>query len=245
MMLPWHLSVGFHEEGINTLLGHLKAQRPSLFNSATKAIADSPGFLCVPIPKPSNGAPTLLIVPPMVLREDKFGKLALNYCFQIKQIGFDCYPGAGVDQQTFSISIEACLGIGLSSSIPDEVLRFPDSVPSAGDYVLPIDRMLCHCVEMTVIGTGRWVRKRAANFLFPSAKKVVFDGITPPDLHDLIAGYTTAMLNSNILPGMATKLEELVLAVGDKKVKFGMSPSAISPNPDISNDSLSAFVTLE
>ena len=36
----------FHEEGFNRILGHVRRQRPSLFNYATADVANNPRLLC-------------------------------------------------------------------------------------------------------------------------------------------------------------------------------------------------------
>jgi len=85
-----------HEDGLNRIVRHLMAQRPSLFNYATRMFAAAPERLCEPIkPHPEvvrRGNPLITVEDPLPIPGTD-GLLGMDFCFQIAELVVDFHPG--------------------------------------------------------------------------------------------------------------------------------------------------------
>lgn len=122
-----------HEDGINTVIDHLRRKRPSLFNYATPRviqIAQSRRDVEMPLASMPESAlcsavdtapevrewnnPLMEEVEPLpVLGTD--GIVKLDYCLQIADLSIDFSPDdppVDVGEQQFALSVVACGGLG-------------------------------------------------------------------------------------------------------------------------------------
>src|SRR5690349_25175514 len=81
------------ENAINTTIGHLMRQRPSLFNYATLIFTQAlSSQFCMPIAPPPGGGPLFTVEPQLpVLGAPQ--PLGLDWCLQLSNVSIDLYPG--------------------------------------------------------------------------------------------------------------------------------------------------------
>ncbi len=115
----------FHERGVNRILEHVRAKRPSLFTYGTQWVADRwQERLCCPL----RVAPEVLARQnPVVTVEDHLaipgtgGQYGLNWALQIADVTVDFHPsdlelpdqlGGKLDDQQLALFLRVCAGIG-------------------------------------------------------------------------------------------------------------------------------------
>jgi hypothetical protein len=114
------LFAAVHENGINTTIGHLMRQRPSLFNYATILFTQAlRPQLCVPINTPPGGGPLFTVEPQLqVLGAPR--PLGLDWCLQLSNVSVDLFPGRTltlppeldpIGSQQFALHLRACFGL--------------------------------------------------------------------------------------------------------------------------------------
>jgi hypothetical protein len=108
------------ENGINTTIGHLIRQRPSLFNYATLIFTQAlSSQFCMPIAPPPGGGPLFTVEPQLpVLGAPR--PLGLDWCLQLSNVSIDLYPGRTltlppeldpIGSQQFALHLQACFGL--------------------------------------------------------------------------------------------------------------------------------------
>jgi len=112
-----------HEEGIQRVVRHVMRQRPSLFNYGTALVRANPGLLCEPIEAAPGVTQLITLLPPIPL----FGAeaFALNYAFQLTELGIEFHPGDAIGlppelnpplgEQRFAFQARGCGGLGCPS----------------------------------------------------------------------------------------------------------------------------------
>ena len=114
------LFAAVHEHGINTTIGHLMRQRPSLFNYATILFTQALRTqFCEPIAPPPGGGPLFTVEPQLpVLGAPR--PLGLDWCLQLSNVSIDLHPGNTltlppeldpIGRQQFALHLRACFGL--------------------------------------------------------------------------------------------------------------------------------------
>jgi hypothetical protein len=130
------LFASVHEDGINRLVRHVMAQRPSLFNYGTQWVADAPDKrLCKkPLVDPvvrRRKNPIITVEPPLPI-VGTGGMYGMNFAAQLTELEIDFSPGTiglpgelnpPLKDQHFALRAEMCAGLGC----PDDKLldQFP------------------------------------------------------------------------------------------------------------------------
>lgn len=247
-MAQWHLNTRIHEDLLRTVIERIRAQRPSVFNAATKSIVDNPTILCSKVPQPANGAPQLSILEPLVVGETKSKRLLLNYSLQLGNFAFDFAPGNGLGTNQFRFSVSVTAGLGSPETVESSFLLFPESgseLPNKVDVFLPFDALSCFSFEFDAIGIAQWTQRGPSSFLAFQLVDIDLGDAAKASLLKFVRHYLLVQINAAMLPGLAFKVETLELSVGeDKKVLLPLLPTAGMANPILQNDTLSAFIDI-
>ena len=126
-----NLFAAVHENGINTTIGQLMRQRPSLFNYATLLFTQALSTqFCQPIAPPPGGGPLFTVEPQLpVLGAPQ--PLGLDWCLQLSNVSIDLYPGHTltlppeldpIGFQQFALHLRACFGLACPSDLMVENL---------------------------------------------------------------------------------------------------------------------------
>lgn len=254
----------FHEEGFNRLLHHVQLQRPSLFNYATKFVAERPELLCQavaahPIVGIRNN-PKVTVVAPLPVPGTNYG---LNYALQLVKVSIDFHPsnsitlpaelGGKLKEQSFALEAAFCGGIGCP---PDEIIdRYvpppgPDKrgeeVP--GIFALDTKKLLCFCLAVTATGAFRIREHEGRRYLEPILSGIELTEITPAGLEDSLECYIRVLLKLTVLPKLRILLKRFTFDAM-KNVGVALLPTPISQkvkhNPAVEQDQLKVFINLE
>lgn len=256
----------FHEEGLNRIIGHIRRQRPSMFNYATKAVADNPQLLCRPIDAhPSltqHSNPLVTIVEPFPLPGTHFG---INFAVQLVDVKVDFHPGnslnlppelAPLREQGLAIGLTVCAGLGCPpADVVDQLVPPP---PKPGEQpppppeeltILPADRLLCVCLDASAVGGLRFREYWQQWYLEPFIDRIEITDIRPENLESGIECLIDATLRLGFLPQLRILLEKMTLDITED-VAIDVFPKPVqSPqvpnNPAVEGDEVKAFVELE
>jgi hypothetical protein len=272
MALTDHCDVfaSFHEDGFNRIIGHIRHQRPSMFNYATQAIVDNPGLLCRPIdahPRLNHhGNPLITIIDPLPLPGTNFG---LNFAVQLVDARIDFHPGDEVTlppeltplaAQRLAIGLRVCAGLGcpppdvidnLVPPPPNPDLPPPPPPPDPPPLVvLPAQQLICVCLDAFAVGGVRFKEYFQHFFLEPFVERIEISDIQPPDLESGIECVLDATLRLGFLPKLRILLEKMALDITDDVTIFVQpKPVPVSPqvlhNPALEQDEVRAFIDLE
>ena len=160
------LFAAVHENAINTTIGHLRRQRPSLFNYATLIFTQAlSAQFCVPIAPPPGGGPLFTVEPQLpVLGAPQ--PLGLDWCLQLSNVSIDLYPGHTltlppeldpIGSQQFALHLQACFGLAcpddrvvenlaaeMEAAVAASMLGV--AVPPADVQPVPAVNVLCSCL---------------------------------------------------------------------------------------------------
>jgi hypothetical protein len=259
----------FHEDGFNRIVGHVRRQRPSLFNFATADVAANPRLLCEAISAHSivfqRGNPLVTIVDPLPIPGTPYG---VNFAVQLTDLALDFHPNDvfplprelnPLAEQRLAIKLRLCGGIGCP---PRELVdrltpppRDPASPREKGNIPLPAGRLICFCLEAVVTGGIRIATYFGRPYLEPFLDGFEIVDITPQGLEDGMECYISLMLRLSVLPGLRILLSHapLNLTQGVPDL-FGptnvvLTPAAVSAavpnNPAIEGDLLKVFINAE
>jgi hypothetical protein len=273
MALTDHCDVfgAFHEDGFNAILGHIRFQRPSMFNYATQAIADNPALLCRPIvahPRlNAHGNPLVTIIDPLPIPGTHF---ALNFSVQLVDVRIDFHPPdevalppelAPLGGQRLAISLRVCAGIGCPPAqvVADNIPPPPNPDPNAppppppppDPVVLPPDQQLiCVCLDAFLVGGLRFKEYFQHFFLEPFVDRIEISDIQPPDLESGLECVIDTTLRLGFLPQLRILLDKMSLELTDDvTIDVQPKPVPVSPqvpnNPAIEQDEVRAFIDLE
>ena len=256
----------FHEDGFNRIIGHIRHQRPSMFNYATKAVADNPQLLCRPIeahPRlAQHGNPLVTIVEPFALPGTRYG---LNFAVQLAEVKVDFHPGNSVNlppelaplaEQRMAIGLTACAGIGCPPA--DVVNQLVPPPPKPGEpeppppeelTVLPAGRLLCVCLSASAVGGLRFREYWQQWYLEPFIDRIEITDIQPQELENAIECVIDVTLRLGFLPKLRILLEKMALDIAEDiainvQPKPAQSPQ-IPNNPAVEGDEVKAFIDLE
>ena len=266
--------VSLHEDGLNQILNHIRRQRPSLFNYATKAVADSiaedmenhQGLLCKAI-----DAHELFYQPtspfadqPLVTIEDALPIVGtdfkINFAAQVVDLQIDFQPAddfslppeleSPLQAHRWAGKFTLCGGIGCPKQ---EDLS---SLNSDSPRVVPAAELICFCVDAYAIGDMRFVSKGGEIFIEPFLDGLEILEIKPQELESNLECYLSLMLKLAILPELRVSLTDFafnltqeVPEVFPQPTNVVISPMPVSAsvanNPAIEEDLLKVFIKVE
>jgi hypothetical protein len=247
------LFAAVHENGINTMIGQLMLQRPSMFNYATILFTQAlRSRLCVPITTPPGGGPLFTVEPQLpVLGAPR--PLGLDWCLQLTNVSVDLYPGHTltlppeldpIGSQQFALHLRACFGLACPDDRVVENLTtemeaaVAASIRSASDdraeraaavQPVPSTNVICTCLELFGVGhfQGGTIGSDPQQWL-----KVRLDGLevvdlVPSNLEDFVECYLRLVLRLGVLPRLIVPMESLVLDISQMLQDNG----TFSPGP--------------
>lgn len=258
-----------HEEGINRVARHIMRQRPSLFNYATRDVADNPELLCARI---EATADVVKRENPLVTVEDPLelpgtgGLIGLNFCLQLVEAKIDFHPGGVIElpreldpplkDQRFAIQVRVCAGLGCPEDLQrslqrpdlptqtkqrDDDRRDPDRAPIA----LPTDKLLCFCIDLFVVGHVEMRDVAGVQTVSPQVDAVEIVDIRPDGLEANLECILRLLLHFVVLPRVSMAMEKLTFEILDLATLTLKPCSDVPNNPAIEEDQLKVFIDLE
>jgi hypothetical protein len=225
----------FHEDGFNQIIGHIKEQRPSLFNYATADVARNRELLCNAIePHPIifiRNNPLVTIMDPLPIPGTNYG---LNFAVQIVDMKIDFHPGnqfnlppelnPPLNVQRLGIELKLCGGIGCpGEDIIDQFIPLPEDPDKNQDenpdrpreqvplIPLPVRQLNCFCLDAYATGGVRIVNYFGKPYLEPFLDGLEIVDIEPAGLENSIECYVVLTLKLAVLPGLRILLKEMPL----------------------------------
>lgn len=260
----------FHEHGFNRIVGHVRRQRPSLFNYATAEVAANPRLLCEAIPAHpiviERGNPLVTIVDPLPIPGTPYG---VNFAVQLTDLALDFHRNDvfllpreldPLAPQRLAIKLRLCGGIGCPPREFVDRLTPPPRDPARqkenGPLIpIPAGKLICFCLDAFVTGGVRIATYYGKPYLEPFLDGFEIVDITPKGLEDGMECYISLMLRLAVLPGLRILLSHaplnLTQGVPDLFVATNvvLTPTPVSApvpnNPAIEDDLLKVFINAE
>jgi hypothetical protein len=253
------------EQGINLVVKHLMRQRPSLFNYATREVANNQRLWCMPIDialgvrdpyytGKYGQNPIFTIEKPLPILGTN-NAVGINYCFQLAEALIDFHPGnvltlppelsPPLKEQHFAIDARVCGGLGCPSKEILDNIQIPSS--NQPPIVLPVQKLNCFCLDLFVVGHVEIV----ADFTGKQLLQGKVDGleiinIQPDGLENSAECYLNCLTQLVILPKLSIAVEKLTFEILKGLPKIALKPSTKVPNnPAIENDQLKIFIEVE
>ena len=248
----------FHEEGFNRIIGHVRRQRPSLFNYATADVAKNQGLLCKeieahPIVSLRNN-PQVTIVAPLPIPGTNYG---VNFAVQLVDLRIDFHPGdefalpaelnPPLKPQRLAIKLTLCGGIGCppaeivgqfippqkgtakpGETRPNEPDRPRESVPI---IPLPTRQLICFCLDAYATGGIRIVSYNSKPYLEPFIDGFEIVDIKPVGLENSLECYISLMLKLVVLPGLRILLQHAPLNLTQGATDLFPQPTNVILSP--------------
>ena len=243
----------FHEDGFNRIVSHVRLQRPSLFNYATAALANTPRRLCQQIPAhpivATRANPLATVVDPLPIPGTEFG---LDFSVQIADVRLDFHPGNTVQlppelsplkAQRLSLFVRLCLGIACPPDDLVDQLIPPPKVPAKEGRTddrrppdraqerpptplrpIPFRELRCVCLDAFVTGGARIRTYNGKPYLEPFLDGFEIVDIKPQQLEDALECYVKLILKLSVLPGLRVLLEMTPLDIIKDKVHLSLVP---------------------
>lgn len=259
----------FHEDGFNRIIGHVRHQRPSLFNFATAGVAAHPQLLCETITAHpivfERGNPLVTIVDPLPIPGTPYG---VNFTVQLTDLAIDFHPNDvfplpreldPLATQRLAIKLRLCGGIGCPPrDLVDRLTPPPrdPASPKEKDLIpFPARKLICFCLDAFVTGGIRIATYYGRPYLEPFLDGFEIVDITPKGLEDGMECYISLVLRLSVLPGLRILLSHaplnLTQGVPDLFVatNVALTPAPVSAavpnNPAIEDDLLKVFLNAE
>jgi len=261
----------FHEDGFNRIIRHLQAQRPSMFNYATKDVANNKELLCEVIhAHPVVGLrnnPLLTLEDPLPIPGTDYG---LNFAAQLSEVRVDFHPSNKINlpkelapplkPQRLAIQLKLCAGIGCPpGELVDKLIpppELPDIKEERGhreekprDIIpLPTRKLHCFCLNVFIVGGARMKDYGGRPWLEPFADDLEIVDIKPEGLENSLECYALMIIKLAVLPKLRILLKRAPLELMEG-VAVTLKPTPISAkvpnNPAIEQDQLKAFIDVE
>jgi hypothetical protein len=257
-----------HEAGVNHLLRHVMRQRPTLFNYATRFVAERPDLLCQRLEvsemvgKYKN--PIASIREPLpIIPIEKF--LGLNFCLQVTDLEIDLHPGGvfdlppelnGLPEQHFALRGQACAGLGCPPRefLDDFIPPREDQEPPREPVVPEVDELVCFCLQLFVTGHFESVDEddTLETMLKPKLDGIELVDMEPRGLENSIECYIHVLVELVLLPRLSEAIGEVVPSILrrlDDELGLTLVPArvsgSLSRNPSIAEDQLQIFIDIE
>jgi hypothetical protein len=242
-----------HEAGINLLLRHAMRQRPSLFNYATRFVAERPDLLCQRVEvsqmvdKYRN--PHVGVRPPLpVIPIDK----------NLHPGGaFDLPPELGdLSEQRFALRGQACAGLGCPPrEFLDEFTPPTDEQEPPREPLVPdVEELICFCLQLFVMGHFEPVEAddTLETMLKPKLDGIELVDLEPRGLENSIECYVSVLVEVVLLPRLSEALGEVIPGILERldaelglTLVPGVPSGSLSHNPAIAEDQLQFFIDIE
>ena len=251
-----------HEDGFNTIVGHVTRQRPSLFNYGTRFFALRPEMLCHRIdahPEVTRrGNPLITIEDPLPIPGTN-GLYGLDFCVQLVKLAIDFHPGnavalppelAPLGRQGVAFEVEACAGIlcpdqkfvdavgdDLASRRPvkDDKDRDPRETPRLPPLPLPGDKVHCFCLTVFAVAHIERLDVGGREFLVVRLDGLEIVDIKPEGLEDALECYVATVLRLAVLPRLRIAVETLVFEI-DKSLNPPITLKLTPISPAVPNN---------
>jgi hypothetical protein len=269
-----NIFAAFHEDGFNRIIGHVRQQRPSLFNFATADVAANPRLLCETIRAHpivfERANPLVTIVDPLPIPGTQYG---VNFALQLTDLAIDFHRNDvftlpreldPLAAQRLAIKLRLCGGIGCpSKDVVDKVTPPPpgpnktpnDRKADEPLVPLPATKLICFCLDAYVTGGVRIATYDGKPYLEPFLDGFEIVDIQPKGLEDGMECYISLVLRLSVLPGLRILLSSaplnLTQGVPDLFVPTNvlLTPTPLSAavpnNPAIEDDLLKVFINAE
>lgn len=231
-----------HEDGFNTIVGHVARQRPSLFNYGTRFFALRPEMLCHRIdahPEVTRrGNPLITIEDPLPIPGTN-GLYGLDFCIQLVKLAIDLHPGnavglppelAPLGRQGVAFEVEACAGIlcpdqKIAEKIGDDLASRPPvtgdkesdplETPSLPPRPLPGDKVHCFCLTVFAVAHIERLNVRGEEFLVVRLDGLEIVDIKPEGLEDALECYVATILRLAVLPKLRVAVRTLLMDINE------------------------------
>lgn len=248
----------FHEDGFNRIVGHVRRQRPSLFNYATADVAKNPSLLCKeieahPIVSLRNN-PHVTIVSPLPIPGTNFG---VNFAVQLVDLRIDFHPGdefalppelnPPLKPQRLALKLTLCGGLGCPpAEIVGQFIPPPNSSAKPGDkrpndperpreappiVPLPTRQLLCFCLDAFATGGIRIVNYNGKPYLEPFLDGFEIVDIKPTGLESSLECYLSLLLKLVVLPGLRILLQHAPLNLTQGATDLFPQPTNVILSP--------------
>ncbi len=244
----------FHEDGFNRIVGHIRRQRPSLFNYATAAVASNPEAWCKavdahPIVFARNN-PLFTLVDPLPVPGTSHG---INFIVQLSDLRIDFHPGGQFDlppelspplkAQRLAIKLSVCGGIGCPpKDVVDRLIPPPPRSrdvkpnderppPKAQLTPLPMRQITCFCIDAFATAGVRIATYDGQPWLEPFLDGFEIVDIRPEGLESTLECYISLILRLNVLPGLRVLLKDFALNLTQGAPDLFPQPTGIILKP--------------
>jgi hypothetical protein len=248
----------FDEEGFNRIIGHIRKQRPSLFNYATADVAKNRELLCKAIEAHpvvlERHNPLLTLVDPLPVPGTNYG---VNFAVQLTDLRIDFHPGdefplpaelnPPLKAQRLAIKLGLCGGIGCPPrDVVDKLVPPPASPERPSDtkggdsdrpketppiVPLPTRQLICFCLEAFVTGGVRIATYNGTPYLEPFMEGFEIVDIKPAGLENGLECYISLMLKLVVLPGLRVMLRHAPLNLTQGATDLFSRPTSIILSP--------------
>jgi hypothetical protein len=254
---PGDLYVGLDDAIFRKVLAAIKSQRPSLLNYATDFFAKKPNTWCVPITAPSNGAPLVSVLPPLVVADKPVPPV--EFLLQITDIGV----GFGVDTVGLPASMQPlppqriAIKISFASrfNIPKldpATIGCPTDGQQFANSNFPLHLCACFTGDLFLTTSGNIKRCGADSWITFALDKFETTNLTPPGLRETADYFLVLLVDTTILPKMWVKLTPYIIDLSKtlppsapiKTITITPGAPTASPNPNMAAHLLEARLTL-
>lgn len=230
----------FHEDGLNRVIEHVMAKRPSLFNYGTAWVAqDWERRLCC---RPHVAPEVLIRGNPVVTVESALsipgtnGLLGLNWALQLADLAIDLHPtdrelpaelDGKLKEQQLSVFARVCVGIGCPSrwvydelasafdpiTVPGSDNRLMTHVPARVDrspITLPSERLTCFELDLYATAHARVVGPEGAQVLELVVEGIEIVDVTPEGLEKSLECYLMTLIRYVLMPRLRVLLPVFV-----------------------------------
>ena len=214
-----------------------------------------------------HGNPLVTIIDPLPLPGSHF---ALNFSVQIVDVKIDFHPGnvvtlpaelAPLPAQRLAISLKVCAGIGCppAQAIADNIPPPPDPdadpnappPPPPPQVVLPPgQRLICVCLDASLVGGFRFKEYFQHFFLEPVVDRIEISDIQPPDLESGLECLIDATLRFELPAEAPHPARQVCARPHRRRLDFVQpKPVPVSPqvpnNPALEQNEVRAFIDVE
>ncbi len=252
-----NIFAAFHEDGFNQIIGHIRRQRPSLFNYATAGVADQK-LLCKDIDAHpivyQRSNPLVTITQPLPIPGSAYG---VNFAVQLADLRLDFHPGNVINnlppelnpplkKQRMALLVDICGGIGCPNDDvireftprPDDRRKSDDRHDTPKDPVpirpLPTRDLMCFCLTAYVTGGFRNASYNGTPYLEPFVDGFEIVDIKPEGLENSLECYISLLLKLVVMPGLRLMLKDM---------PFNLTKGATDLFPQPTNVTISAMPT--
>jgi hypothetical protein len=223
-----------HEDTFNSILRHIAQQRPSLFNYATKEIAEDPALLCEAIQAHQivgiRNNPFVTVVDPLPVPGTNYG---VNFAVQLVDLHIDFHPGSAFNlppeldpplkAQRMGLKLSVSGGVGCPAK---EILDKLPPEPGTGGkpevshrddlavnqiVVISTRKLNCFRLDAYAVGGMRVATHGGKSYVEPFLEGLEIEKITPEGLESSLECLIGLVLRLAVLPKLRILLADFPL----------------------------------